>query len=115
MNRVAGLLVAVGLLGGCVLRADDDSEVPAPDPVFSQHQPVPAESPHLSVGEDCSRTGASGCMSGLCLHTSPEKDEGYLCSTACTSSADCPQGWMCTETYPGPNSQFCVPTTPSRP
>ncbi|NMO14732.1 hypothetical protein HPC49_05420 [Pyxidicoccus fallax] len=82
---------------------------PAVAPVLTEHRPSQALAATKSVGEDCTQAGASECTSGVCLHVRPQRESGYVCSQRCVSSAECPPQWRCSQIYPGPNNQMCVP------
>lgn len=49
-------------------------EVPARDEVMTEHRSLQATHPTGRLGDDCTQFGASGCLSGLCLHTRPDHD-----------------------------------------
>lgn len=61
--------------------------------------------PTKKVGEDCTAHGASECVSGLCVHTSPKLGEGYVCAALCERG--CPDGWQCSQ-LPGAEG-MCLP------
>jgi hypothetical protein len=84
---------------------------PSSAPVLTEHRPRRDAHPTKTTGEDCTRAGASECRSGVCLHVKPQRDSGYVCSQACRSTADCPAQWLCSQIYPGADSQMCVPPT----
>jgi hypothetical protein len=111
-KRSLALLAAVGsvlLVIACGIGLSTRDESSKPGPLFTQHQPLTVPSPTKAVGEDCALNGASVCLSGLCLHSKPDKDVGYFCSKTCTNSRDCPSNWQCVQYYPGSDNQACVP------
>jgi hypothetical protein len=76
--------------------------------VFTEHRFLKAapETPKKQLGEDCS---ASECQSGVCFHADVDPGKGHVCSKACESDDECPEGWACRSVYPSPGSSFCVP------
>jgi hypothetical protein len=61
------------------------------------------------MGADCTAGGGPQCQSGLCLHTSADPRQGYLCSSSCQMASDCPPGWQCSQFYPGADGMACLP------
>ncbi|WP_158616648.1 hypothetical protein [Corallococcus sp. CA054B] len=96
-----------------VLACSAESPAPAPaiepSPVLAEHRTALAETASNEVGEDCTKHGASGCKSGLCLHTGALPDEGYFCSQTCTGEAQCPAQWKCSRVHPGASARVCIP------
>lgn len=61
------------------------------------------------LGTDCSVGGGNSCLSGVCIHTSPDPSSGRVCSSLCGEDANCPSGWHCV--WPGAQALngACVP------
>ena len=75
-------------------------------------EPSPSETAQTlrEVGEDCSAVGGEGCVSGVCLHADVDsRTGGFVCSRECGGTSDCPAGWRCLQTHPGPDSELCIP------
>ncbi len=81
----------------------------AQDDVLTEHRPLQAAQPTGKLGDDCTQSGASNCLSGLCLHTRPEHNKGYVCSQRCQSSSECPRDWSCVSFYSSTHEHVCIP------
>ncbi len=103
-------LTAVLALGwiGCGQNLESEN---GDQPAFSEHRVQVSGRATKQLGEDCLKEGASGCVSGLCLHTGAGPEEGYACSRQCTSSAQCPVNWRCVQVYPSDEGWLCTPPT----
>jgi hypothetical protein len=108
------LVVALGVLtlfmmSGCNENLEPPVRAPEPGQVFGEHRQKQAAARTKQVGEDCTDSGQSECLSGVCLHTKPGPGEGYICSKQCQQDPDCPEGWRCAGTRPGAAASFCIP------
>ncbi|PTL76855.1 hypothetical protein DAT35_47120 [Vitiosangium sp. GDMCC 1.1324] len=113
MRRIVLMLgLATGVWAGCS-KNQAEPEVSGAREVLTEHRPLRAEMATKQMGEDCSENGASACLSGVCLHVKPGREEGYVCSRACQGEQECPQDWRCAQVYPTPQGRLCVPS-PSR-
>jgi len=101
----AGLLIAVACGVGIGIHRLSTGDTP----VLAEHRPLEVAAPSKELGESCTENGGSACFSGLCLHVSPDRNAGYFCSRACTSSQDCPKEWNCAQIYPAADASACVP------
>jgi hypothetical protein len=111
---IAGILVLTWM--GCQDAPDTASQVaPTRDDVLTEHRPLQAVRPTGRTGDDCKEFGASGCLSGLCLHTKPAPDEGHVCSQRCQSSSECPRDWNCGSPHLGSPERLCIPTPAWKP
>jgi hypothetical protein len=61
------------------------------------------------LGGDCAKGGTAECLSGICLHTLPGPHEGWVCSSRCSSSTQCPPAWACIAPHPDDPARVCVP------
>ena len=77
--------------------------------VLTEHQFSVSAKKAKRIGEDCSLHGSSECLSGVCLHTSPHRHAGYICSQTCSSTSDCPANWSCVQGLLGEVSGVCMP------
>src|SRR5215831_8905164 len=82
----------------------------SPDAVLSEHRFAASAAKTKQLGEDCTQAGSAQCTSGICLHVEADRNAGYICTKACSSSSDCPRTWGCTQVFPAPDSSFCVPS-----
>lgn len=101
--------LAMGLWAGC----SNNQTEPATSgvrAVLTEHRPLQAQKATKQLGEDCSENGASTCLSGVCLHVKPGREEGYVCSRACQEEKECPRDWHCAQVYPTPQGRLCVPS-----
>lgn len=64
----------------------------------------------FEVGEDCTRTGPSGCKTQICLHYKEAFDKGYVCSQRCLDTADCPSQFFCQQVLPSSPVRVCTPS-----
>jgi hypothetical protein len=94
--------------GGCV-----DSVPPEPmeRPVFGEHVFSKVERPSKVIGQSCT-AGANDCFSGLCIHyQSSDPANGFICSQTCERAKNCPSGFRCVRTHPGPDGSYCLPVS----
>jgi hypothetical protein len=105
-RTLAWLLLPITASIAC---GDTVSEVFPPKPVFTEHRPLKTEKASKQLGEDCTTSGASECLSGTCFHYKPSPREGYVCSQLCQTDEGCPPLWSCTSIYPGEGNRFCTP------
>lgn len=103
----AVLVLALSSLAGCS-GGDRKEETPKERKIFAQHQFLKAAKPNKQLGDDCTVSGASECLSNLCYHYKPDARAGFVCSRECKSTADCPVEWECRSVYP-PSQSFCSP------
>lgn len=61
------------------------------------------------VGGECAAGGTAACLSGICLHTLPGPHDGWVCSSRCSSSSECPLHWSCVAPHPDEPARVCVP------
>jgi len=114
MRRIVLMLgLATGVWAGCS-KSQTESEEPVARAVLTEHRPQKAEKATKQVGEDCTEKGASACLSGVCLHVKPGREEGYVCSRACQSGQECPPNWQCAQVYPTPQGRLCTPSPTGR-
>lgn len=104
-------LVAFGVGAACGigLNSSEEGRLPDKKSVLTEHRPLHAAKASKQLGEDCTVYGRTECLSGVCLHVSPDRNTGYFCSSACTRREDCPSEWNCNQLYPGPGGSACVP------
>jgi hypothetical protein len=113
MRKKRKLLVGLTLLGAIACGVGIGtmhfgSDEPSSE-VITEHRPLGGGAPTRRVGEDCTLYGGSACLSGLCLHAKPTRNQGYFCTIRCSAQRDCPVGWQCPQIYPGPQGHICVP------
>ncbi len=96
-------------LWGCNNSLPQESNRTEPEHPITEHRTVKAERPTGQLGDDCTSNGASGCLSGICLHTQPDHKSGYFCSQRCNSAAECLPGWTCAFIHPGIQTTLCIP------
>lgn len=77
-------------------------------PVLQMHTPLTAARPSLQTGEDCTVSGKSACLSGICLHVSAEINADFICSSPCP----CLSGWSCVDPLRTGESICVPPPTP---
>jgi hypothetical protein len=100
--------LATGVWAGCE-DARREPEIAVEQEVLTEHRPLKVERATKQVGEDCTESGSSVCLSGVCLHVKPGRKEGYVCSHSCQSGQECPRNWRCAQVYPTPEGRLCVP------
>ncbi len=100
--------LATGVWVGC--SANQTEPEASGTEMLTEHRPLRAEKATKQVGEDCTENGASACLSGVCLHVKPGREEGYVCSRACQGEQECPRDWHCAQVYPTPQGRMCVPS-----
>jgi hypothetical protein len=106
-------LVTGALVWWCALACNSQKPPPPGEaPVFGEHRHAITGAATGQVGEDCTESGASGCLSGLCLHAGLAQTAGYLCSKACQDREDCPPEWSCTQLHPSEAARTCIPLSP---
>jgi hypothetical protein len=98
-------------LGFALVTACSRDGAQSPDAVLTEHRFAAAGAKTRQLGEDCTQAGSLQCASGICLHVEADRNAGYVCSKACSSSSDCPPAWGCIQVFPAPDSSFCVPST----
>lgn len=108
------LVVVLGVLAlflapGCDENLEPQTRQPDPGQVFGEHRQGQASARTKQVGEACTDSGQSECLSGVCLHTKPGPSEGFICSSSCQQESECPAGWRCGSVHPGPGASFCIP------
>ena len=113
----ARVVALVGLTLGCGTTEVESPKGMRPAPpragVLTEHRPQGAGNGSRGVGEDCTGQGGSACLSGVCLHVKPGREQGYVCSQPCQTPGDCPSQWRCAQLYPTPKGRLCTP--PSAP
>ncbi|QRO01680.1 hypothetical protein JRI60_22985 [Archangium violaceum] len=111
MRRTVWMLVlAAGAWAGCgATRVEPEAAKGVVPELLTEHRALRAEKATKQVGEDCTENGASACLSGVCLHVKPGREEGYVCSRACRGEQECPPDWRCAQVYPTPEGGLCVP------
>lgn len=109
MRIVRKLRVGVGLMGMLACTREPVESSPSEDAVLTEHRTALAAQATQGLGENCTTHGASECLSGVCLHTGTERDDGYFCSVNCTAAKECPEQWQCAQVYPGVAQRVCVP------
>lgn len=87
----------------------EEAREDVPSHVFTEHRATLVSAATKELGEDCTRHGASECLTGLCLHTQAEPRRGYICSSTCRSMKECPEEWSCAQLHPGESTRVCVP------
>lgn len=98
-----------GLLG-LALSCGFSQQSSEPQPKLLAHAFQPVTTASFEVGEDCSRTGPSGCMSGLCIHYKASLSDGYVCSRTCPNGVgDCPSSFYCQALLPSSPVRVCTP------
>lgn len=105
---LVAVLVSV-ILADC--KADEGDARPAQRRVLSEALLAGGTQtiPDKDIGEDCSVNRASSCLSGLCVKISGSLDGGWICTSLCTSDANCRPGWACKRTLPDPDGRTCLP------
>lgn len=106
------LLLATGLWVGCGKTQGDPEVVVAPQEVrevLTEHRSQKEDVATKQVGDDCTEHGASACLSGVCLHVKPGRNEGYVCSRPCQSEQECPGNWRCAQVHPASEGRLCIP------
>lgn len=110
---VLGALGVVLSMSGCTGTSDREASGAQQAKSFVAWSPqaLSANATRLQLGEDCGVGGGPSCVTGLCLHTKPQPNEGHVCVMTCDSTEDCPDGWACVAPIPGPGpaAEFCVP------
>lgn len=113
--RGRGLVVLVMVLagGGCQERGEADGAQRSPaKPVFNDLALTSAAPPTMArkqLGEDCA-TARTACDTQVCLRTGAGLTGAtHYCSRPCRDETECPAGWSCPTTMPGPNGRVCVP------
>ncbi len=101
--------LVVGVWAGCA-KSQTEPEASAAREVLTEHRSREVGEAAKQVGEDCTENGATACLSGVCLHVKPGREEGYLCSRACQDEKECPRDWRCAQVYPTPQGRLCVPS-----
>lgn len=98
---------------GCVaalLTAVSCGSSPWPDSTpFTEHRTSKATLAVKHLGEDCTSTGSSICLSHVCGHFASLPDRGYFCTRPCEAVENCPRDWHCNQVYPTPKGRLCVP------
>jgi len=77
--------------------------------VLTEHRTTPAARATQGLGQSCTVHGASECLSGVCLHTGADQDDGYFCSVTCKAAEECPEQWQCAQVYPNVAQRVCIP------
>jgi hypothetical protein len=115
--RTAGVCLLVACVVGCLGQSGGDSGATRfaagsskPPRVLTEHRFRGGADATRAAGEDCTEEGRAACEGGVCLHTAHERGSGYVCSSACESSAACPRDWRCLQV--GPGASYCVPPSP---
>jgi hypothetical protein len=108
------VFAVVGLSASCGSPSTDETAAGRPPKVLTEHRVAElgtyaAERARLRIGADCSAHGAPSCASGLCLHTSRDRDHGFVCTQRCVDPRDCPSGWRCVQTHPSEQATLCIP------
>lgn len=106
--------LALSLWAGCDRSSSEPAEAVSPpkSEVLTEHRALKTETPTRQLGEDCTANGASACLSGVCLHVKPGRQDGYVCSQPCQGPTDCPDRWTCSQVYPTPKGRLCTPPRP---
>jgi hypothetical protein len=102
-------LLLVGLLACNPTASPEDPASGRAGSVLSERQPLRASARDKQFGEDCTRSGRSECLTGLCLHHRPGPHDGYVCSDFCSDASDCPPRWDCVTLVPGSPERVCTP------
>ncbi len=90
-RKAMAVWLAVGVLAACTSSGGEVSS--GAGGAFSGNSPAATSGSGGPAGETGKPCGKNGdCMSGLCLPIGGGKN---VCTTPCTSSADCVPGWAC--------------------
>jgi hypothetical protein len=107
-------LLACVFLAACN-PVEGDAKGPPGEQALTERVQKVATKASKKIGEDCTEAGTSECLSGFCIHASPNPSSGYFCTLRCSSSTDCPTGWSGASVYPGTDNCFCLPPADWKP